>query len=717
MKKKAVLLITAIFFLALGLQAVVPRKWEFQSKDDFLKGKFEGIYVSFDGILSLSPKEEEIEGPAEGFYLSFFLTSKGKVYLGTGHGGKIYRINPKGKAELYFQTPEMDIYCLVQDKKGNLYAGTSPNGKIYKITGKGKGDVFFNPSEKYIWDLLFVEKDVLLAAVGESGGIYEINKQGEGKLILKAKENHILCLKRDEKGNLIAGSGGNGLVYQISPQGKTSVLYESPYEEIKDITFDNKGNIYAAAGGTAVKLEKKKTPSVSPESETNITITVTPSSPVVSSSPILAQKQPSALYKINQGGMAKRLWSSVEELIYTLLWDKAEKRLIFGTGPKGRIFTVSKDGKTSLLVQKNSEQVYYLHSFDSKIYVISNNPSHLSIIFPEQRFNGEYLSHVFDTKTISSWGRINWEAKLPSGTTLQFQTRTGNSKEPSQTWSNWSPPYQKKEGELILNPKARYIQFKVLFKSQSGKLSPHLKKISLFYLQANITPLITKLEMLPANQVFLKPPEREEIIWGYESQARKSSNKEETKTYTIRKKVERKGFQTVIWEASDENRDNLIYSLLIKKENEGKWRVLKEKWSDNIFAFDSLSFPDGIYYIKLIASDLPSNPHGLELQTEKISQSLVIDNSLPVIKNFQAVREKKRLEVTFEAEDSMSYIEEVKYLIRPDEWQTVFPVDKICDSKKESFEILVKLLPNSDNLITIKVKDSHHNIGVYRHTF
>ena len=135
MKKKAVLLITAIFFLALGLQAVVPREWEFQSKDDFLKGKFEGIYVSFDGILSLSPKEEEIKGPAEGFYLSFFLTSKGEVYLGTGHGGKIYRINPKGKAELYFQTPEMDIYCLAQDKKGNLYVGTSPNG-IYFLLKK-----------------------------------------------------------------------------------------------------------------------------------------------------------------------------------------------------------------------------------------------------------------------------------------------------------------------------------------------------------------------------------------------------------------------------------------------------------------------------------------------------------------------------------------------------------------------------------------------------
>ena len=718
MKKKVVILITALFFLALGLQGVVPQKWELRSKDDFLKGKFEGISVSFDGFLSLSPKEEDIEGPAEEFYLSFLLTSKGVIYLGTGHGGKIYRIKPKGKAELYFQVPEMDIYCLAQDDKGNLYAGTSPNGKIYKITGKSKGDVFFNPSEKYIWDLLFVENSVLLAAVGENGGIYRINKQGEGMHILKAEENHILCLKRDEKGNLIAGSGGNGLLYRISPQGKASVLFESPYEEIKSVAFDNKGNIFVAAGGAVTQPKKVEIPKAPFKSETDITVTVTPTSSVSPKSVTSIQSQPGALYKVNPEGMAKKLWSSKEDLIYSLLWDKTEKKLILGTGNKGKIFTIDRDEKISLLVQKNSEQVYYLHSFSSKIYSVSNNPSHLSIIYPEQRSGGEFLSHTKDTKTVSSWGRISWEAELPPGTTLQLQTRSGNSKESNKTWSDWSPPYQREGGELILSPKARYIQFKVMFKSQSGKLSPYLKKVSLFYIQANVAPIITNLDLLPVNQVYIKPPEREEIIWGYEKGlSQKYEGRDKIKTYVVRKRVERKGFQTIIWEASDENGDNLIYTLFIKRENENKWRVLKEKCSENIFAFDTLSFPDGVYIIKLIASDLPSNPRGLELQKDKISQPLVIDNSIPVIRNFQVFKEKNKLEVTFDAEDSMSSIEEVKYLIRPDEWRTIFPVDGICDSKKEGFKISVRLLPNSDNLITVKVKDSHRNIGVYRKEF
>jgi len=73
--------------------------------------------------------------------------------------------------------------------------------------------------------------------------------------------------------------------------------------------------------------------------------------------------------------------------------------------------------------------------------------------------------------------------------------------------------------------------------------------------------------------------------------------------------------------------------------------------------------------------------------------------------------------VTFFTEDSMSFIKEVKYLIRPDEWRSVFPVDGICDSKNENFKINITLPPKFDNLITVKVKDSHGNIGVHRHTF
>ena len=93
---------------------------------------------------------------------------------------------------------------------------------------------------------------------------------------------------------------------------------------------------------------------------------------------------------------------------------------------------------------------------------------------------------------------------------------------------------------------------------------------------------------------------------------------------------------------------------------------------------------------------------------------MIIDNSLPVIKNLQIDRKNDSLTIRFLTEDASSFIKDVQFLIRPDEWRTIFPKDGICDSKIEEFEVTVPLPPKADNSITIKVKDSRDNVAVAR---
>ena len=711
--------ILGLAVLATSLQAVVPQKWELRTREDYLRGKFDGISVSYDGMLALAPKEEKIAAPQEEFYLSVLAMPDGTTFIGTGHGGKVYRIGKDGKSEVWFQAPEMDVTCLALDRKGVLYASTSPNGRIYKITGSGKGEEFFNPAEKYIWDLLFLDSGELWAAVGENGGIYRISPLGEGRMFFKAAENHILCLEKTAREDVIAGSGGNGLVYKITPEGRASVLFETPYEEVRSLAMDREGLIYAAASGTPTRSRQDAGPAapVRLDAEVSITVSASGGDGRTASAAASGAKDGGALYRLTGDGVAKRLWSSDDEMIYTLLWREDEKKVLFGTGGKGRIYSVDKEERVALLLQQSSEQVYQLAPLDSKVYVLSNNPCYFGLLLTEQRFAGEYTGPVLDARTLASWGRIVWDAAVAAGASVQFQSRSGNTSEPNAMWSDWSPPYGKTE-EQILSPRARFLQVKALLRVQTGRASPVLDRVTVFYLQSNIAPSVARPEFLRPNEVYLKLPDPDDVILGVERNfPEAAAKKDELRIGMPTRKAERKGFQTVTWDAADENGDTLCYGLAMKKDGESEWRVLEEGLTETIYAFDTLSFPDGTYLLKLTASDAPSNPLGLELKSERTSPPFVIDNSLPAVKNFTAARNGAALDISFQAEDAYSYIEEAKVLVRPGEWRVVFPVDGIADSRSESFKFSVKLPPGAENQVTVRVRDSYGNVGVFRQNF
>jgi sugar lactone lactonase YvrE len=720
--------------LAVVAAAVTPQKISVRTYDDFLRGKFDGVSVSADGVLTLSLREDRIEGPAEDFYLSFLMTPEGVAYLGTGHEGKVYRLGKDGKAELLFQAAEMDVTCLALDRKGALFAGTSPNGKIYKITAPGKGEEFFNPAERYIWELLFLENGNLLAAVGESGGIYEVSPQGEGRSLYKASENHILCLRLDRNGDIVAGSGGNGLVYRIAKSGgKGAVIFESPFEEVRSLAFDLDGYIYAAAGGTPTRPRDSLAvaPPAGREAEVSISISNVSLVPVtagqVQAAPLSPQpkpaaaaapgREPGAIFKLRPDGTAQRLWFSAEEMVYSLFWSESEKRLYFGTGPKGRLYALEREDKASLVVQKNSEQLLACVPVGTRIYLVGNNPAQLALLLPEQRLSGEYASPVWDARLAAAWGKIAWEATLPPGAALQFQTRTGNSAEPGPSWSDWSPPYQKMDGEQILSPKARFLQFRVLFKSPSGKSSPSLLRVAFHYLQTNVPPSVTRLELLGPNEVLLKPPDVEEAILGLERRLADPQAKKDELKFIAAKKVERKGYQSLQWDAEDENGDLLIYAISIKSDTEKEWRLLDDRWAETTYAFNTVQFPDGIYTLKVAASDGLSNPPGQEKTAERESGPLVIDNTAPALRNVQVAKLGPELAVSFQAEDSFSAIREARVLLRPGDWRIVFPEDGICDSKTERFAFKVPLPTGADNLLTITVRDAVGNVAVIRQIF
>ena len=95
--------------------------------------------------------------------------------------------------------------------------------------------------------------------------------------------------------------------------------------------------------------------------------------------------------------------------------------------------------------------------------------------------NGDFISNVLDTTTVSDWGCIYWQAAQPEGTKVTLATRSGNCENPDYTWNSWSVPYQS-PGEKITSAPARFIQFKANLQTINTDTTPAINMVSLSYL-------------------------------------------------------------------------------------------------------------------------------------------------------------------------------------------------------------------------------------------
>lgn len=86
-----------------------------------------------------------------------------------------------------------------------------------------------------------------------------------------------------------------------------------------------------------------------------------------------------------------------------------------------------------------------------------------------------FTSMVFDAGTVVTWGKATWTATVPSGTTLVFETRSGNTPAPDSTWSAWAPV---NNGGIVASPPGRYLQYRVTFTTNDPTLTPVLFDIA-----------------------------------------------------------------------------------------------------------------------------------------------------------------------------------------------------------------------------------------------
>jgi hypothetical protein len=171
-----------------------------------------------------------------------------------------------------------------------------------------------------------------------------------------------------------------------------------------------------------------------------------------------------------------------------------------------------------------------------------------------------------------------------------------------------------------------------------------------------------------------------------------------------------KGLQTLVWKADDENEDELAYDVLYRREGETTWKTLRRNMTDSILAWDTTTVPDGTYFVRVVASDLPSNPAGTALAGELDSSVLEIDNTPPEIAVRSTKFEGGRTTIAFDVKDEHSAVQRVEYSVDGQRWTAVFPTDGVADSKEEHYEV-VMAGELTERGLTLRASDTMNNVA------
>lgn len=710
---------TALVSLVLvPLHASSPKFFQASTQADFLKGDVENLSIDSHGRLVLGPAIELVYETSAPFLWSLAAAPDGSLFVGTGNDGKVFRIDPQGKGAVFFDAAELEVHALAPAPNGGLYVGTSPDGKIYKVDRNGSATTFFDPDDKYIWALATDAKGNVYAGTGDKGIVYKITPDGNGTPFYNTKATHATALAFDKAGDLIVGTESPGRVVRVDSSGKPFVLLDSPFQEIRSLRFDDRGLLYVAAlsgrpsSGAAPSLPEERTvtssgadtsssrapvPSVSAEI-TSIAIVDVSGSGAATASPREDRRAlKGAVYRIAPDGVWDQLWESRDDSPYDVTFDQSGA-VIIGTGSKGKIYRLEGDPlKPTLLARASAQQVTaFYKDARGRLYYASANPGKIFRVSTDRSPRGTYESEPRDAQVVSTWGALTWHGSAPSGTNVELFTRSGNTETPDDSWSAWSALPPSATSGPIVSPKARYLQWRAVL---SGKgEGPVLTSVNAAYLQRNLRPQVHSITVYPSGIVFQKPfTSGEPDLAGFDEQttperklAQAAANQSQSSSPALGRRAYQKGLQTIVWKADDDNEDDLSYDVQYRREGETTWKTLRRGLSDPILVWDTTTVPNGRYFVKIVASDAPSNPLATALAGDLESSAFDIDNTPPTIIVRSIRVDRGRTTIVFDVADDHSTIQRVELSEDGVRWRGVFPVDGIADSTSEHYELTLE---------------------------
>ncbi len=711
------------------------------SHEAVLKGTLDGLSVDPLGAVELARRVEKLSAIDEPFVFSAAAHPEGWV-VGTGNAGRVLMIDRQGAVSELAAVAEPEIFAVRVDDDGTVLLASSPHGKVYRVDGDGaaaagRAEVVFDPDDQYVWDLARDAEGRLLVATGLAGRLYRVGAGGEAEILYESRDSHVRSVAVLDDGTILLGTAGQGLLIRLGTDGEVTTLHDAVHPEVLDVAVAPSGLAYAAllaSEASFVDLSATATTSSASEEgkeqagEAAVSVVAQGADTVGSRSGTFSGPR-SVVLEISPGGEVEAIASFQSETIHSLLWHDGE--LWIGTGQEGKLYRWSEQQEGShgagLIHEAMLEdrQIASLVAGSAGVAAVTANASALFRVHAEAEVEGTYTSSVLDATQVARFGSFLWQGRLPAGASVEVAFRSGMSSAPDATWTPWQAAVAVRcmgcgTGDRDVVPAdvahGRYVQWRAKLASGRQGAGPRLESAELTYLQENLRPKIETLEALEPGQIVVpssfNPQNQTFEPWSPNRQGIFTTLRVEQPKNGATKNLWKKGYRTLKWSAKDDNADPLRYRLDFRRESRTHetspeadgWLEMAKEIDKTHYSFDATVLPDGVYRFRLTASDGKERSAIEALSDEKLSESVVIDNSPPVVVE---TLPRRGTVAAVELLDALSPIRTAVFSIDAGEWRPASAADGLLDGRRETLSMEV---PAGARLLLLRVSDAAHNV-------
>ncbi|GEM_PF-1374309 len=738
-----------------------------ESYDDFQAGQTTTSTLASDGWLSVSPVKEKIYAPAQIDALwDASVAPDGRLIIGSGPSGKVLQIDVNSSGSLLTKTDLLHVTAVAAPAAdGTVFAGGAPGGKVWKISKTGEKTLFFDTKEKYVWCILPTPSGDIYIATGTKGKIFRVGPDGKGKEFAALKKvTNVLFLAQDANGDLLATTQGKAMLVRLDAKGTPFVIYEADEDEIRRVAVAPDGALWIAINdakgqGIAQRVSRPVAAAIINASKSG---NQGPGgSPGMDQSsddeggeapPPRMMRPPSGprgrggarVLRLDAKGFIQLEWPANDSPIHDLVLDAKGDWAYIAAGAEGALCRVDRLGRHQLIGGVRESGILRLIRMDKgELYAFTNAPGVVYRFRPGQLSAGEYLSKPLDAQMPVRWGRARIEGSIPAGASVLFATRTGNTSDPEEFWSEWSEDIQVSPGAelLIKSQPARRIQYRLLIRAASNEVSsvPRVESVEIPYVLPNLPPVVKDVSVKfqaeggggrpgggpggrpsgmprmggPGGDNEGGPPRSSSRAGGRNSGQRGGSSSGPSGAIGAEAESNPKKM-TVSWNAADPNSDPMRFKVYLRSEGESLWVLLEKNLEANEYVIDTTMLTDGRYQAKVEAEDRPANLPDESFKVEATSDPFDVDDTPPEIKALGSPAGGKggAVRVSFSGSDATSRIASAEWRLNAGDWQFLAPEDGLFDSKNESFrfEIPAEDFEKKDSaLLTVRITDERGN--------